>query len=168
MSELVGRLVSPLTAARSFAKSDLSAVWPEIVGERFASFSRPEKLVWPKGPDTEGRPALLLIRVHGPRAIYLQHEAGQIIERANAFLGYRAIDRIKLTQGTVDGDVKLPDRTPPTVSPESAAQLAKSVAGVEDDRLKAALEKLGRGVLANSAKATNSRRKVTGENDELP
>lgn len=150
LSELVGRLVAPLTATRSFAKSDLSAAWNEIVGDRFAAFSRPEKLVWPKGPGTDGLPALLVIRVHGPRAIYLQHEAGQIVERVNAFLGYRAVGQIRITQGSVESEEKRAKREAPTVSPEVENKLVSSLESVENEKLRAALERLGRGVLANT------------------
>jgi hypothetical protein len=87
------------------------------------------------------------MRVDGPRAILVQHELGQIIERVNAFLGYAAIARIRLVQAPVrsprDGVA-----APRSLGSEEAARLNAVVSAVEDNALKAALGRLGRGVLA--------------------
>ena len=37
----------------------------------------------------------------GPAAVLFQHEAGQIVERTNAFLGYAAVGQIRIVQGPV-------------------------------------------------------------------
>ena len=168
LSELVGRLVAPMAATRSFAKSELTAAWPEIVGTRFAAFCQPEKLVWPKGPDSENRPALLVVRVHGPRAIYLQHEAGQIIERANAFLGYRAIGQLKVVQGAIEAKEPPPPREPPRVSVADENRLAAAVEGIGSDGLREALQRLGRGVLSEAGGHGAVTRKVTGQTGKTP
>ena len=49
LSELVGKIVAPVTAKRGFAAADLVAAWPDIAGSRFADCTRPEKIVWPRG-----------------------------------------------------------------------------------------------------------------------
>src|SRR6185295_19195441 len=86
LAELVGKVIDPGTKRRGFGTTDLIAAWPEVVGPRYADCTRPEKIVWPKSEDMEGAPALLVLRVDGPRAIFVQHEAAQIVERVNAFL----------------------------------------------------------------------------------
>ena len=149
LGELVGRVIDPVTKRRGFATTDLIAAWPEIVGSRFADCTRPEKIVWPRGEEMEGAPALLVIRVDGPRAIFVQHEAGQIVERVNAFLGYGAIGHLRIIQAPVStkAAAETPGELP--LPPGAEAQLAETLSGVANDGLRAALDRLGRGVLAD-------------------
>lgn len=149
LAELVGRVIDPMTQRRGFATTGLIAAWREVVGARIAACSRPEKIVWPKGSSAEGEPALLVLRVDGPRAIFVQHECGQIVERVNAFLGYAAIGRVRIVQGPVANDAAPGRRGPPPLTTQETARLAASLDGVADEGLRRALERLGRGILAD-------------------
>jgi hypothetical protein len=77
----------------------LIAEWKLIVGEALAESSLPEKLAR-KRPATEGNanPAggVLTVRVTSGAAMEFQHREPQILERINAYLGHRAVDRLKL------------------------------------------------------------------------
>jgi hypothetical protein len=168
LSELVGKVLAPVTAKRGIARTDLIAAWPDIVGPRFADCSRPDKIVWPKGPDADGKPGMLILRVHGPRAIYVQHEAGQILERVNAFLGYAAISQIKIVQGPVTGPAKVQRKQLPTLPAAAETRLATAVADISNDGLRAALQKLGRGILSEAGGNSPVNRKVTGESGKSP
>jgi hypothetical protein len=147
IAELVGKVIDPMTKRRGFATTDLIAAWPQIVGPRYADCSRPEKILWPKGEDMEGAPALLVLRVDGPRAIFVQHEAAQIIERVNAFLGYGAIGHLRIIQAPVSSGLPTVAAVPPGISAADEARLEAAVSGVGDDRLRDALGRLGRGIL---------------------
>ena len=151
LAELVGKIIDPVTARRGFATSNLIASWSEIVGARTAASSRPDRIVWPKGTAQEGKAALLVLRVDGPRAVFIQHESGQIIERVNAFLGYAAIGQIRIVQAPLGGATEMRPR-PPSVSQSQEARLSEAVAGVENEGLRAALARLGRGVLADKSR----------------
>ena len=86
---------------------------------------------------------MLRVRAEGPRAVLLQHELGQLVERVNAFLGYGAVGRIRLVQGTV------PRRHVPLPAPAvvvDEARVANAVAGVGDEALRQALARLARGI----------------------
>ena len=52
-----------------------------------------------KGGGTKARS--LVLRVEGPRAIEVQHRSGQILERVNAYFGYRAIAEMRILQAPV-------------------------------------------------------------------
>ena len=149
LAELVGRVLDPVTKKRGFGTTDVIAAWPEIVGQRFADCTRPEKIVWPRGEDMDGAPALLVLRVDGPRAIFVQHEAAQIIERVNAFLGYGAIGHIRIIQAPVKGADPAEETRDERLDPEAETRLAETIATVPDEGLRAALDRLGRGVLAD-------------------
>jgi len=155
LAELVGRVVDPVIAKRGFAGADLIAAWPAIVGQAYADFTQPERILWPRTTDVAAPAAgVLFLKVDGPRAIFLQHELPQIRERINAFLGYAAIGQIKIAQGPVQ------TRTPPARHPSAQltaaaeADLAKAIGEVSDTKLRSALDRLGRGVLADRNKRT--------------
>jgi hypothetical protein len=150
LGEIVGRVIEPVTARRGFAKADLIAVWPEIAGPMHAASTAPEKIVWPRHhPDAEEPPAgTLFIRADGPRAIFVQHELPQIVERVNAFFGYRAVGQARVVQGPVTA-ATAKTMPPARLDEASATRIAAETAAVDDDRLREALERLGRGVFTN-------------------
>jgi hypothetical protein len=162
LAELVGKVLAPVTAKRGFATADLLAAWPEIVGPRYADCTRPERVSWPRGEEAARKPGLLVLRVDGPRAIFVQHEAGQIIERVNGFLGYAAIGQMRIVQGPVGPRTPAPPAPARELRPVEEMRLAATVAGVADEDLREALARLGRGVLTQSnAEAVTGGRKET-------
>jgi len=143
---LIGAIIDPVTRRRGFATAELIAAWPDIVGAQFAECTAPEKIVWPR--EETGGPAVLVLRVDGPRAIFVQHEAGQIVERANAFLGYGAIGRLRIVQGPVGPNKPAEKARNPELSAAEEAALDTTVEAIGDGPLKNALARLGRGVLS--------------------
>ena len=124
----------------------LQARWREIVGVEIAKRTEPVKLTKPR----DGGPASLEIRVAGPAAALIQHQAPEIVARVNLFLGSGAVNRLRIVQGPLRalGDTARPIRrkTPP-LDAAAEAELARSLAEAPDGPLKAALLRLGRGVL---------------------
>lgn len=163
LAELIGRVIAPVTAKRGFATTDLVAAWPEIVGPRYADCTRPDRVAWPRGEEPGATPGLLTLRVAGPRAIFVQHEAAEIIERVNAFLGYAAVGRIRIVQGPVSAPAPPASPQLRPLRPAEESRLAATVADVADERLRQALARLGHGVLAESDAAS-----VTGGRRETP
>ena len=152
LAELVGKAIGPLAARRGFGTADLIAAWPEIVGTRFADCTRPDRIAWPKGAANEGKHALLVVRVDGPAAVLFQHETGQIVERANAFLGYAAIGQVRIVQGPVGKTGGEAPTLPTPIGAEDEARLGNAIAPVDNDALRSALDRLGRGVLSNKSR----------------
>jgi hypothetical protein len=149
LTALVGSIIDPVIAARGFANGDLVAAWPEIAGQAFAGWTEPERIVWPRGvAGREPPPGILTLRVDGPRAIHVQHELPQIIERINAYLGYAAVGQVRIVQKPVARRRKPERPAPRPLPPAAEAELSAALTGVADDRLRGALDRLGRGVLA--------------------
>ena len=73
----------------------LIARWREIVGADIARRTEPVKLV--KGRN--GGPSSLEIRVAGPSAALIQHQAHEILARVNLFLGAEAVQKLRIVQG---------------------------------------------------------------------
>jgi hypothetical protein len=152
LAELVGKALDPLTARRGFATAELMAGWAEIVGARYADCSQPEKIVWPRGAQDDGSGGVLVVRIDGPRALLFQHEVGQIVERVNAFVGHRAIGRIRIVQGPVESRAEPEKPVPGPLDSEAEANLAAALDGVDSESLRAALDRLGRAVISSRDK----------------
>jgi hypothetical protein len=152
LSELVGKALDPIVARRGFASADLAATWSEIAGSRYADCTAPEKVQWPRGAAEGAGGGTLVLRVDGPRAVLIQHELGQIIERVNRYFGYAAVAKVKLVQGPVVQTRPAPPPSPAKLDPAVENGLAKTISEVESDPLRAALDRLGRGVLAKPFK----------------
>lgn len=139
----VGKALGPVTARRGFATADLIGAWDAVVGERYAGFTQPEKIAWPRGGETRG--GVLTVRVDGARAVFLQHELPQFIERINAFLGYGAIAAVRLIQRPLPRPTRRAAAAP-TPSAEDVAALEAQLQTVTDPDLKGSLRRLGLGV----------------------
>jgi hypothetical protein len=146
LGEIVARVIEPVSARRGFARSELLAVWAEIAGPMHASCTAPEKILWPRHVEGEEPPAgTLVIRADGPRAIFVQHELPQIVERVNAFFGYRAVAHARIVQGEVRARAAEPP-PPARVDPATEHAVAAKLGDVDDEGLRAALQRLGHGV----------------------
>jgi hypothetical protein len=124
----------------------LQARWREIVGPEIARRTEPVKLT--KG--RAGAPSSLEIRVAGPSAAIIQHQAHEILARVNLFLGAEAVQKLRVVQGPLRLKPEPARATSRRVQPLDAAQeaeLAKELAEAPDGPLKQALLTLGRGVL---------------------
>ena len=151
----------PPTAGRSLVKTlkpfedrfgqgaqGLITRWKEIVGETLARHTEPVRVTKPRG----GGPGALEIRVDGPAAALIQHQAPEILERVNLFLGSGAVNKLRIIQGPVKtaAPVKSRRRAPP-LDAAREAELSRSLAEAEDGPLKASLLRLGRAVMRQTS-----------------
>ena len=81
-----------------------------------------------------------MLRVEGPAAIEVQHQAGLVIERVNRFFGWQAEDRLAFRQAPLRGQRTRPQ--PPRIDLETAEQIAHSLV-IEHAPLREALGRLG-------------------------
>lgn len=127
----IGAFVTQVTQPAFKKKSPilvrLALNWADFVGPHLGQQTEPRRL----------SAGTLTLACAGPVAMELQHQTVQLLERINTACGLRgvhAIQRLKLVQ----------DHTLRPVAPRVQKRLpAVSVEGVEDDELRAALERLG-------------------------
>jgi len=149
LAELTGATLSDVLRRRGFASSELIARWAEIAGVEIAALSQPIKISWPRlregsaEQDEAIDAATLVLRVEGPAALDIQHQAPVIIERVNRFFGWSAIGRIALRQAPLRRRARPPDRPPP--DPAEAERIAAAIP-IDDDALRRALGRLGAAV----------------------
>lgn len=154
VSDLASGLIDPVLRRRAGLSIDLVQSWSEIVGERLAGGTRPEKIAWPRrlSEDDPFEPATLVIACEGPAALHVQHETSEIIARANAFLGFAAIGRVKIVQKSLSLSPVKPRRDPRPLTAAEKEKLAGMTEGIEDEGLRASLERLGQSVLSERNK----------------
>ncbi|MET0294046.1 MAG: DciA family protein [Phenylobacterium sp.] len=146
-----GKLLAPALADfdKRFGQgpAGLQSRWREIVGEAIARHCEPIRVV--KG--RAGQPSALEIRVNGPAAALVQHQAAEIVARVNLFLGAGAVGRLRIIQGPLrpkpQAAARPQPRRPAPLDAAKEAELAAGLAGQPEGPLKAALESLGRSVL---------------------
>ena len=67
--------------------------WPDIAGERLARLTRPERIK--KGPDGD----VLVLKVAHAASMEVQHNAADLLDRANRLAGTGRLVRIEIIQG---------------------------------------------------------------------
>jgi len=134
------KVIKPIVRGRGFREVRVLTDWPAIVGRPLGDFSAPERL------SSNG---VLTLRVAGGWAVEIEHLAPQLLDRIATFYGYRAVTRLHLVQAPLPPRDVRRRREPRALNEVERQALADSIAGVEDEELRAALAGLGRAVMAS-------------------
>ncbi|HTI66383.1 MAG TPA: DciA family protein [Caulobacteraceae bacterium] len=152
---LLSKYLAELEARFGPGAGPLTTRWREIVGDTLARRTEPVKLVKARN----GAGAVLELRVDGPAAALIQHQAPDILARVNLYLGAGAVSRLRIVQGPVRPSAaaagpaaaaKARRRASAPLDAAEEANLAASLDAAPDGPLKASLLKLGRAVLRHS------------------
>ena len=142
----MGKVIRPLSkkfgGKAGASAAALSKHWPQIVGARWAKISSPVKFTGGK----DGR--TLVINAPGAAATLIMSASGPIIERLNGHLGEGYVTRLRVIQTKMNASVKT-SIAKRGLSPREETQLQEGLSNIENDGLRQALEKLGRGVLTD-------------------
>ncbi|MDK3071600.1 DciA family protein [Sedimentitalea sp. JM2-8] len=137
--------------SRGFAVSRLLTHWAEIAGPEIAAIARPVNVSYGRG----GFGATLTVLTTGAQAPMLEMRKEQLRAKVNAVYGYNAISRVRITQtaptGFAEGQAVFEPRKadpPPAEDPKIVSHAAQAVRPIDNDELRAALERLGRNVLS--------------------
>lgn len=146
-AKAVGSFVPTLTKKAfekfGFSTATLITDWTRIAGADLAAYTAPEKLKWPRGgeaaasqdDEAERRGATLILRVDPARALDVEYRTRQIMDRINAYFGYRAIEAIRLVQAPLEQAAR-----------SAAAPQTQQRDAANADPLLAALARLEQGV----------------------
>jgi hypothetical protein len=133
---------------RSLAEAALLTEWSSIVGNEISTHCWPRRVTFPKR--TERREGTLVLRVKPGQAPRIGHQELIILDRVNAYFGYKAVARLRLEQGPLPLREDPPEPPPPPLSESETQAVARNVEGVEDADLRAALERLGQSLRRRS------------------
>ena len=139
----VNRVMRPLAKKgqpRTSSALALKPVWPEIMGPRWSKISSPVRFKGTK----DGR--ALVISAPGPAASLILAASGPILERLNAHLGEKTVARLQLVQAkaAISPETDSPKRG---LTPSEEIALREGLTHVRNERLKTALERLGREII---------------------
>ena len=145
LSDVLRKTIKDVFAKQGFAATELVTRWPEIVGPRSPPIAEPEKIQWPRpydGEDQAARHAACCGSKGRPRSRFSSCR-GPILERVNQFFGWQAVTDLRLRQAPLTRR-KRPSPTAPDT--EAAERIAATLTEIADDRLRAALGRLGAAV----------------------
>jgi hypothetical protein len=142
------RVAAPVLGKHGFSEAQMVSHWSAVVGEDLARRLAPERLSFTRG---ERRDGTLRLRVDPGFALEAQHREPQILERINAFFGYRAVARLTLIQGPLPRAAAPRYRPPRKLAETERATLDRSLAGITDAGLRDALQRLGEAVIGTDA-----------------
>ncbi|MGE0697727.1 MAG: DUF721 domain-containing protein [Hyphomicrobiaceae bacterium] len=164
------RLTRPAFERYGFSAAALITDWATIVGADIAAYTRPERLKWPRRvdwsgdevADTErGRPgATLVLAVAQGRALDIEYKTSQLVERINAYFGYRAVSDLRIMQVAsirpagsrpqVSQASALAASTPHAPAPTPRIELA----AIAEPGLRAALERMAQGLVTRRTRGS--------------
>lgn len=148
LRDVIGSTLTPLCRKQGFASADILRYWKEIIGPQFADCTEPERIRWPRRGEGEGfKPGTLVLHCEGAQSVFLQHEQAAIIQRVNTYFGYPAIDRIQILQRPVSAGAKPRPEPLRDLTLVEKDALEHQIEGVEDDRMAAALRRLGHAIM---------------------
>lgn len=147
LGELIGQSLTPLCRKQGFASADIVQFWAEIVGPQFAHCTEPEKIRWPRRGEGDGfNPGTLIVHCEGAQSVFFQHERENVIQRVNAYFGYPAIDKIHILQRPVRARRMVQPPPLRALTKQEEAALDQQLSGMENDRMAAALKRLGHAI----------------------
>ena len=156
LDTLIRGVIEQALAARGLSEASLIADWPAIVGESVARYARPLQLQWPprpakRDPEAPIAPATLVMRVDGAFALEAQHSAAIIVERVNAHLGWRCVEKIAFRQGPLP-PLKAKRQALPPPSEGAQAEARRAAEAIGDEALREALTRFGARAIDRSAR----------------
>ena len=149
----VTRALKQLNARFGHGAEGLQAHWTEIVGKAMLGRTEPGRLL----KSRQG--SVLELKVDGPSAVLIQHQAPEILARVNLFLGAGAVTALRIVQSppslvpkrrSSSAAERLPTRHRPPLDAGLESGLARDLSSFSDGPLKAALLRLGREALRGS------------------
>ena len=153
----IGTFVPKLTRTAfekfGFSTAALITDWAQIVGPALAQTTTPDRIRWPKTVDQEAAGArngpragaTLHLSVEPARALDVQYQTQLIVDRINAYFGYRAVANLRIVQASA-----VAPQVPSVVWPKSTIDAAPDpvVATIADEGLRVALERMQAGMRA--------------------
>lgn len=135
--------ITPICQQNGFIQARILLEWEYIVTPQFAQFCIPIKVTFPNNQRNNGR---LFLRTTSSMATEISYLEPHILNRINQYFGYGAINKISLFQGPIPTKNTPKKNTPIPISDAKHSILEKEVQLIEDDRLRAALLSLGKGI----------------------
>ncbi len=151
--ESIGSVFAPLMkgvlSTDDLVEVDIILRWDDIIGDEISKFSTPVKVKY--NHKTDIRTINIEVPVGG-FALELQHREQYIINKINAYFGYNAIHKISINQNA-NMIIKRPasnSNMKKKITEEEKKYLLEISDGINDEKLKEILIKLGENVISSN------------------
>lgn len=152
--ESLGNVFRPLikdcVSAESFIEIDIIYNWKKIIGEDLAAFCQPVKVKF--NPRENVRTVYIETPVGG-FALELRHKEKYILDKINAFFGYKAVDVLNISQNVnmkISSQLKDVHKTALDLTAEDKKYLENMAEDIKDEKLKEILIKIGESVISSN------------------
>ena len=140
-------LIRRVLGKKGMVIADLITLWDQIVGEEISACSFPEKVEFPHGERVNG--TLRLKVAGGAFALEIKHREKFIVERVNAYFGYKVVSSVKIFQDAnfarnLAAKSNQPQIQKILVSEEEQNYIVSQTKDIADDRLREKLTELGK------------------------
>ncbi len=143
-------LVKDIMSAEDFVEADILLNWRDIVGQEMSSYAYPIKVKY----DHRKNFRTLYIEVPvGGFALELQHKENYLLEKLNAYFGYKAVHKINISQNIqLKPQIKPEEKTKEEIklNEDEKKYMNEIIADIKDDKLKEILIKLGESVIISN------------------
>ena len=112
---------------RGFKETKILTNWQDVVGDEIASYTVPESLTLNK---------LLIVRCKSSHALEFQYAIPKIIDRITLTMGYKAVNEIRIKQGTVENEEKTIIIKKNKLSTKESKELKSILSKVKNKELK--------------------------------
>ena len=142
-------IIKNAVSSEDLIGSDIIMHWRTIVGDTIRKFCRPVKTKF--SPRTDIRTLYVETPVGG-FALEIQHQEQYILDKINAYFGYAAIHKIKVSQN-IDMLPPMPEKPQKKEAALSANQeemLFQAIDEIKDENLREILLKIGKNVILSN------------------
>lgn len=119
--------------------------WKHIVGENISTKTIPLKLSYPK---SKAAGATLYLSVKSAYSLEITQYAPRIIERINSFVGYGAVEQIRLIHMLAHSSQSMARKAKKPLSSEKRKIIEQATASVTDETLRKTLQSFGHHIMA--------------------
>lgn len=153
--ESLGNIFIPIMkgvmSAEDFVEADVIMHWVDIVGGELAGFCNPLKVRY----DVKDNTRTLFVEVPvGGFALELRHREDYILEKVNAYFGYKAIHKLNISQNAnmkVHSFIlKGQKKEQRELDASEQNYLSELVSEIKDEKLREILVKLGKSVILSN------------------
>ena len=145
VSAFLGTITQPIFKRRGFYQHKILTDWPIIVGEQFATYTIPQKMVT---RDVKGnKEGVLYVDVtNSSVAMQLHYMEPIIIEKIATYFGYKAVTQLKIQQKPYHLEEKK-KKAEILLSDDENQLLATMTGAITDGELQDSLHQLGKYIL---------------------
>lgn len=153
--ESLGNIFIPIMrgvlSAEDFVEADIMLHWLDVIGEEIASFCNPLKTRF----NVKENIRTLYVEVPvGGFALELRHKENYILEKINAYFGYKAVHKLNIAQNMNMSvrhiSAKKEEKIEKPLEETEKKYLSELISGIDDEKLREILTKLGKSVILSN------------------